>query len=347
MDNTILISTPPHVKTRRTTKKIMLDVIIALIPCAIMGIVYFGVDAFCVEITAILGAVEGEFVYFFIYKGGFKKKCANARQVCADWWQQFDYTSIVTGLILALIVPSHTPWYATLIGALFSIIIVKMVFGGTGKNIVNPAATGRVFMLISFSVIASGFAATTIGAIGNGATLTTGATNLTEMLENGGTESMSLVDLLLGTGVSGCIGETCKVAIIVGGVYLCIRKVIKWWQPLLFIGTAWLFTLFLNGCDPTVATQYTLSGGLLFGAVFMATDYCTSPKNLYGQLVYYFCLGLLTAVLRQATHIEVVSFVIMLCNILTPLIDRYIMRRPFGYIKAKKTFKKMKKGKEV
>ncbi|MCD8205223.1 MAG: RnfABCDGE type electron transport complex subunit D [Clostridia bacterium] len=345
MDNTILISTPPHVKTPRTTKKIMLDVIIALIPCIIAAVLFFSWDAFFVIITSVLGAVEAEFIYYFIFKGGFKKKCQNAKKVCLDWLDEFDFSSIVTGLILALILPSHTPWYATLIGVVFSIIIVKMVFGGTGKNIVNPAATGRVFMLISFSVITSGWAATTIGTIGE-SSLATGATNLSGMLSNG-VESISMIDLFLGTGVTGCIGETCKVAIILGYIYLCARKVIKWWQPLLFIATAWLFTLFLNGCDAEIATEYTLSGGLIFGAVFMATDYCTSPKNMYGQLVYYFCLGLLTAVLRQATHVEVVSFVIMLCNILTPLIDRYIMRKPFGYIKPVKDKTKKKTGKEV
>ncbi len=337
MDNTILISTPPHVKTHRTTKKIMLDVIIALIPAAVAGIVYFGIDAFVLIISAVLAAVASEFIYYFIFKGGFAKKCKNAKQVCINWWKQFDYTSIVTGLILALILPTEqVTWYETAIGSLFAIVIVKMVFGGTGKNIVNPAATGRVFMFISFATAMTAFGATAAyGAILDGGTITTSATNLSNLLK-GNSDSLSLLDLFLGTGLSGCIGETCKLAIIVGFIYLVIRKVIKWWQPVLYVAVTWLFSLFLNGCDPLVATQLTLSGGLIFGAVFMATDYVTSPKCLYGQLVYYAVLGLLTAVLRQATNLEVVSFVILLGNILTPLIDRYIIRRPFGYIKAKK-----------
>ncbi len=334
MDNSVVISTPPHVKTSRTTKQIMLDVVIALLPAAIMGIVYFGVNAFVIEITAVLSAVAAEFVYYFIAKGGFAKKCKNAGEVCKKWWKQFDYTSIVTGLILALILPSTAAWYETLLGAVFAIVIVKMLFGGTGKNLVNPAATGRVFMFISFSI--TSFVACNISALSSASTLTTGATYLSGTLLGDGSDAMSLLDLFLGTGLSGCIGETCKAAILLGFIYLVVRKVIRWWQPLLYIAVTFLMSLFLNGCNAMTALQLTLSGGLIFGAVFMATDYVTSPKGMYGQIVYYIFLGVLTAVLRQATHLEVVSFVIMLGNIVTPLIDTYIVRKPFGYKREKK-----------
>ena len=348
MDSSIVISTPPHVKSKRTTKSIMLDVIIALLPAAICGIIFFGVDAFILEITAVLGAVATEFVYFFIEKGGFAKKCKNAGAVCKLWWKQFDYTSIVSGLILALIVPPAVAWYEILIGAIFAIAIVKMVFGGTGKNLVNPACMGRIFIFISFASVGT-WIAPNFDAI-NASEITTGATYLSGALLKGNGDAMSLVDLLLGSGLAGCIGETCKIALLVGYVYLCVRKVIKWWQPLLYV----VLSAFLSVClaaipedgvsagfDIALFPAFALSGGLMFGAIFMATDYVTSPKGVYGQLVYYICLAVLTSLLRYLTSIEVVSFVILIMNLFVPLIDKYIVRKPFGY----KREKKVKEGK--
>lgn len=340
MDNSIVISTPPHVKSRRTTKGIMLDVLIALLPAAVMGIVYFRLNAFILEITAVLAAVTTEFVYFFIKNKGFSYKCRHAGEVCAKWWKQFDYTSIVTGLILALILPPTTKWYEVLIGAIFAIAIVKMVFGGTGKNLVNPAATGRIFMFLSFSLTV--YTACAYEPISLDSQLFTGPTHLSGWLLSGNSAGqMTWLDLFIGTGVAGCIGETCKIALILGYVYLVVRKVIKWWQPLLYIVVA----CFLSVCFAAIDTKtfeiklfldYMLSGGLMFGAIFMATDYVTSPKGVYGQIVYYVALGVLTAVLRYFTKYEVVSFVIMLMNLLVPLIDTYIVRKPFGYKKVKK-----------
>ena len=348
MDSSIVISTPPHVKSKRTTKSIMLDVISALLPAAICGIIFFGVDAFILEITAVLGAVATEFVYFFIEKGGFAKKCKNAGAVCKLWWKQFDYTSIVSGLILALIVPPAVAWYEILIGAIFAIAIVKMVFGGTGKNLVNPACMGRIFIFISFASVGT-WIAPNFDAI-NASEITTGATYLSGALLKGNGDAMSLVDLLLGSGLAGCIGETCKIALLVGYVYLCVRKVIKWWQPLLYV----VLSAFLSVClaaipedgvsagfDIALFPAFALSGGLMFGAIFMATDYVTSPKGVYGQLVYYICLAVLTSLLRYLTGIEVVSFVILIMNLFVPLIDKYIVRKPFGY----KREKKVKEGK--
>ena len=350
MDNSIVISTPPHVKSRRTTKGIMLDVVIALLPAAIMGIVYFRLNAFIIMLTSVLAAVATEFVYFFIANKGFSGRCSHAGEVCKKWWKQFDYTSVVTGLILALILPPTTKWYEVLIGAIFSIAIVKMVFGGTGKNLVNPAATGRIMMFISFSI--TSYTACAIGSVGSGSIIFTGATNLAGLLPSAGSGAaagsyISLLDLFLGTGVAGCIGETCKLALIIGYLYLVIRKVIKWWQPLLYIVVA----SFLSVCFAAIGStfeinlflDFAMSGGLMFGAIFMATDYVTSPKGVYGQIVYYVSLGVLTAVLRYLTKVEVVSFVIMIMNLLVPLIDTYIVRKPFGY----KKIKKAKKQKEV
>ena len=337
MDNSIVISTPPHVKSKRTTKGIMLDVLIALLPAAVMGIVYFRLNAFILELTAVLAAVATEFVYFFIKNKGFSKQ---AGAVCKKWWKQFDYTSIVTGLILALILPATVKWYEVLIGAIFSIAIVKMVFGGTGKNLVNPAATGRIFMFLSFSIAT--YTACAYNPISADSQLFTNATNLSGWLLSGNDAAkMTWLDLFIGTGVAGCIGETCKIALVLGYIYLVARKVIKWWQPLLVI----VPSCFLSVCFAAMGSKtfeiglfldYMLSGGLIFAAIFMATDYVTSPKGIYGQIVYYIAIGVLTAALRYLTKYEVVSFVIMLMNLLVPLIDTYIVRKPFGYKKVKK-----------
>lgn len=347
IDNTVIISTPPHVRSRRTTRGIMGDVAIALAPAAIAGIVFFGWMALVIELVAVLGCVATEFCYYFIANGGFAKKCKNAGKVCQKWWKQFDLSSVVTGLILALILPVTVKWYEVLIGSIFAIAIVKMFFGGTGKNLVNPAATGRVVMFLSFSITA--YVATQIGPVMDGSELFTGATNLGGLLANstyGYTEPTSLVtnlDLFLGTGVAGCIGETSKLAILIGFIYLCVRKVIKWWQPLLFLAVfGCASVLFMGG----LYEKYTfnielflpsiLSGGVVFAAVFMFTDYVTSPKGVYGQLVYYIVAAVLLALLRYLTRIEVASFVILIMNILVPLIDKYCIRKPFGYVKEKK-----------
>ncbi|MBO5327736.1 MAG: RnfABCDGE type electron transport complex subunit D [Clostridia bacterium] len=349
MDNNIVISTPPHIKGKRTTKCIMLDVLIALIPAAVMGVVYFGLKALLLEAVAILGAVATEFVYYFIAQGGFKDKCANALETCKKWLNQFDFTSAITGLILALIVPVTVNWYEVLIGSVFAVAVVKMLFGGTGKNLVNPAITGRIFMFISFTLtvfIAPNFEAIkwwdlSANLIPDDGVLQVGATVLSGNLLQGKGVGTSLLDLLLGSGVAGCIGETCKVAIIAGYIYLCARKIIKWWQPLLVVlscgvlGTV-LMSVQKEAFDIAFFLPSILSGGLLFGAVFMATDYVTSPKGFAGQVIYYVAIGLFTALLRHYTKIEVISFTIMLLNLVVPLIDIYTVRKPFGYKKTSK-----------
>ena len=345
MDNSIVISTPPHVKSKRTTRGIMLDVCIALLPCAIAGIVYFGWLALMLELVAVVACVATEFVYYFIANKGFANKCKDAGKVCLRWWKQFDFTSVVTGLILALILPATTKWYEILIGSIFSIAIVKMLFGGTGKNLVNPASAGRVFMAISFAAVST-YTAANFPTLNMQSPVFSGATNLSNLLSAYPDTNITVLDLFLGTGVAGCIGETCKLAIIVGYVYLCVRDVIKWWQPLLFIVVFGFAAVFMSGFafiatggyifDMKLFLPHLFSGGVLFGAVFMFTDYVTSPKGVYGQIVYYAVAGLLVAVLRYFTKLEVTSFVIMLMNLFVPLIDKYIIRKPFGYVKVKK-----------
>ena len=354
MDNSIIVSTPPHVKTKRTTRDIMLDVVIAMLPCAIAGVVFFGWQALCIILMSVFACVATEFVYFFIANKGFSQKCKKAGEVCRRWARQFDLTSVVTGLILALIIPVTDKWYEVLyeviIGGIIAIAVVKMMFGGTGKNLVNPAALARVFMFLSFTLTV--YTACKVDAILPSAiplkdgTVVTGATNINGILTlSKGKDPASYLSnlyLFLGTGVPGCIGETSKAAILLGYIYLVVRKVLKWWQPLLFLGVFGICAVLLAGftfdsytLDISLFLPSILSGGAVFGGVFMLTDYVTSPKGGLGQLIYYAGAGVLLAVLRHVTQMEVISFVILIMNLLVPLIDKYAIKKPFGYSKAK------------
>lgn len=342
MDNTVVISTPPHVKARKTTRKIMLDMIIALLPCAVMGIVYFGLNALMIELVSVAACVATEFVYYFIANKGFANKCRDALGVIKRWARQFDFTSIVTALILALVVPSTVKWYEILIGGIFAIAVVKMLFGGTGKNLVSPSSSARVFMFLSFTTMTS-YVAANVGAINQLADLNAGATNLSGALLQGEQSAYSLADLFLGSGIAGCIGETCKLAVLVGYVYLVVRGVIKWWQPVLFLLVFGFAAVAMSGLygetytyDMSQFLPHVLSGGVAFASVFMITDYVTSPKGVYGQIFYLIVTALLIAVLRYFTKIEVASFAIFIMNLFVPLIDRYFIRKPFGYKREKK-----------
>ncbi len=326
MENKVLTYThSPHAKAPRTTRQIMLHVCIALLPATVMSIVYFGLNAFLLILLSLASAVLSEGVYLLIMR-------KSVKQIV----KQFDCSTCVTGLLVALSMGSQTPLYVPVFASAFAIIVVKMIFGGTGKNLVNPAVTGRIFAFISFTaVMASGWIAPSIGAIATETLPTTGATVLTNMLEKG-VFGLSNVDLLLGTGVLGCMGETCKVALIVGGIYLAIVGIINIIHPIIYIAIAGFMAVCLNGFDFAYFLPSILSGGLIFGAIFMATDYTTTPNTTLGNIIYFVLLGVVTAVLRYFTKMEVVSFVILLMNLIVPLIDKFVVTRPFGYFKPKK-----------
>ncbi|MCR4660559.1 MAG: RnfABCDGE type electron transport complex subunit D [Clostridia bacterium] len=336
------VNSGPHVRSSITTRRIMFDVCIALLPSLVMGLVYFGGPAAFTVAIAVVGALLSEFCY---------KLCQRKKvsQIIAE----FDFTSLITGLILGLILPplDYSHWYIPLLSSIFAIIAVKMIFGGTGKNIVNPAVTGRIFAFIAFlSVVSSYFPNPEINTLNN--TIVAGATPLTQFLKNGfdmQAVGITNVDLLLGTGLAGSIGETCKVAILVGYIYLSVRKVIKWQYPLIYVGVTGLISVFCAKCDFNVFLPSILSGGLLFGAVFMATDYVTSPVGTLAQYVYYVILGVITGLLRFGTSIEVVSFAILLGNLIVPLLSIYLKPRHFGEKKIfeiiKEKLPKKKEGK--
>jgi RnfABCDGE-type electron transport complex D subunit len=322
------LSSSPHVKSPRTTKQIMIHVCIALLPAAIMGIVYFGGMAALILALSLVSAVASEFIYLLICKKSFKQIV-----------KEFDFTSCVTGLLVGLSIGVQSPIYVPVLASIFAIVVVKMLFGGTGKNLVNPAVTGRIFAFMSFtSVMANGWVLPSVASLVGGTSInpTTSATVLTEIFTGKALPTLSNLDLFLGTGLSGCIGETCKLALIFGGIYLAVLGIINIGYPIIYIVVTGLFSVCLNGFNFEFFLPTILSGGLILGAFFMATDYTSTPNTTLGNIIYFALLGLVTAGLRQATHMEVVSFAILLMNLFVPLIDKFIINKPFGFKKVKK-----------
>ena len=307
MSNKLHISTSPHIRTSRTTSGVMLDVVIALMPATIAGIILFGLRALAVIATCVLTCVISEALFNLITK---------KQQTISD------FSAVVTGLLIALNLSDNCPLWQAAIGSFFAIIVVKCLFGGLGSNLVNPAITARVFMLISFGTMAR-------ASFPVGVDTLSGATPLAELAQSGVT-SPSLLDLFLGKH-GGAIGETCALALMIGLLYLLVRKVITWHIPISFIGTVYLLSLCYEGFDPIAALMWILSGGLFIGAIFMATDYVTSPSTSVGKLVFGIGCGVLTVIIRfWGTYPEGVSFAILFMNILTPYIDRLTPRKIFG-----------------
>ena len=305
MDNLLHLSASPHIHSTHSTKRVMIEVALSLLPAAIAGVVIFGLRALAVIAICIGSAVLSEFLFNIIIK---KEQTVG------------DFSAVVTGLLLALNLPANIPFWQAIVGSAFAIVVVKCCFGGIGKNIVNPAITARVFMLVAFGEMAKG-AFPTVDTVSS-------ATPLATLAENG--THPDLLTLLLGS-YGGAIGETCTLALILGGVYLTIRHIISWHLPVAFIGTTFLFTFVLVDFNAVTALAYTLSGGLFIGAIFMATDYVTSPATWGGQLLFGALAGIITVMIRIfGNYPEGVSFAILFMNILTPYIDIWTSRKIIG-----------------
>lgn len=303
----------------------MIDVCVALLPALVMGAVYFGLYALLLVALAVFSAVAAEFIYLLA-----------AGEKFSDIARKFDFSSCVTGLLIGLTIGTNYPWYAPVFGSAFAIVAVKMLFGGTGKNVVNPAITGRIFIFISFQWAVGGWVLPNVLSVtGVLSDAVTSATAVTFVSQNT-VPAFSLFDLTLGTGLYGCIGETCKIALLIGGVYLAVKGVINIGYPAIYIAVTGLTTVIIGGFDFALFLPAILSGGLFIGAIFMATDYVTTPNTTVGNIVYFTALGVLTAVLRYATKMEAVSFAILLMNLTVPLIDKFILHKPFGYKKPRK-----------
>lgn len=305
----LAVSSSPHIRSSVTTSRIMLDVIIALIPALIAGCVIFGLRALAVVATCVASAVLSEFLFNVITK---KEQTIG------------DFSAIVTGMILGLNLHANAPIWQCVIGAVFAIIVVKCFFGGLGCNFANPAITARVFLLVSFAGTLGGGA---VPKLSNNPELVSGATPLS-VLKDGG-ELPKMLDMLLGMR-GGAIGETCTLALIIGFIYLVIRKVINFEIPLIFVGTVFVLSLIVDNSFIT-ATYQIVSGGLVFGAVFMATDYVTTPITRSGKMIFAFGCGLITFLVRYfGNYPEGVSFAILFMNILSPYIERWTQKKALG-----------------
>lgn len=300
MNQLLHVSASPHIKDRVTTSSIMLDVIIALIPATLFGIIQFKINALLIIVTTITTCVLAEYLY-----ERFMKKTITIK----------DLSAVVTGLILALNLPSTVPLWLPVIGGLFAIIVVKQFYGGLGQNFMNPALAARCFLLISFTGRMTNFAFDGMTSSTPLAILKTG-------------ESFDLFKMFIGN-ISGTIGETSTVALLIGVVYLLIKGVIKLTIPMTYIITFSIFTLLFSPCsfDFYYLACELCGGELILGAFFMATDYVTSPMDQKGQIIYGVLLGVLTGLFRFfGTSTEGVSYAIIISNLLVPLIDKFTLK---------------------
>lgn len=302
MSKQLTLSVSPHIHSGRSTSRIMMDVLIALAPAAIAGVIIFGLRALLVLAVTVLSSVGFEALYNLLLK---KEQTVG------------DLSAAVTGLLLGLNLPANIPLWQCVIGSLFAVIVVKALFGGLGCNPVNPAITARVFMLVAFGAMATAANPTIVDTVA-------GATPLASE------KATSLLDLLLGVH-GGALGETCAIALLAGLVYLLIRRVITWHIPVSFVGCVFVCSFFMEGMDLTAAVAAILSGGLLIGAIFMATDYVTSPVTAWGKIIFGVGAGLITFLIRYfGVYPEGVSFAILFMNILTPYIDSWTRHKIFG-----------------
>lgn len=300
------VSVSPHIRDKSSTTKIMADVCIALLPTLAFGVWHFGWNALVIIISAVVSCVLSEIIFELITK----------KPITV-----FDLSAVVTGLIIALNMPPTVAWWIPAIGGVFAIIVIKMLFGGIGQNIMNPALGARCFLLISFASRMTNFAVDGVSSATPLAALKAG-------------ETVDLLDMFLGLH-NGCIGEVSVAAILVGFIYLVIKKVISVRIPVIYVGSAmvFIFLFSLSGGVPSLnyMAGQLLTGGLAAGAVFMATDYTTSPITKGGQIIYALLLGFLTAVFRVlGSSAEGVSYAIIISNLCVPLIEKISVPKAFG-----------------
>lgn len=304
MSDLMKVSSNPHIRSKVTTSSIMQAVVLALLPAAGFGIYNFGIDALILILVTVASTVLTE----YIYEKLMKKKITIG-----------DYSAVVTGLLLALNLPSSAPWWIGVIGGVFAILVVKMLFGGLGQNFMNPALAARCFLLLSFTSIMTNFECDTY----------TGATPLAA-LKNG--ESVNILDMVIGK-TAGTIGETSMIAIVIGACILILFGIIDLRIPGSYIVSFVIFICLFggHGIDTAYISAQLAGGGLMLGAFFMATDYVTRPITPKGQYVYGILLGILTGIFRLfGPSAEGVSYAIIIGNLLVPLIEKATLPKAFG-----------------
>lgn len=309
-----IVTSTPHIRSNDSIEKIMRDVLIALAPACIMGIYFFGIKALLIMAVTVGSCVLFEFLFQKI-----TKQTITVR----------DLSAAVTGLLLAMNLPVSSPVWMPVVGSFFAIVIVKQLFGGLGQNFMNPALAARAFLLTSYPAKMTNW---TVDGVSS-------PTPLVQLKHMGLTPTNSdYINALIGN-VGGCIGETCAIALIIGGIYLLVKKIISWRIPAVYLGTVFLLSWILgrNGAFTGAPVYEILTGGLLLGAIFMATDYSTSPITPLGQIIMGVGCGLLTVIIRfYGGYPEGVSYSILLMNLAVPLIDKFTKPRVFGVSKEVK-----------
>lgn len=302
MSKLLNVSASPHVRSKETTQSIMADVCIAMLPAAAFGVFQFGFHALLVLIVTVAACVLSEYVFQKLLKLPLTVS---------------DLSAAVTGMILALNMPANIPLWIPALGGIFAIIVVKQLYGGIGQNFMNPALAGRCFLLISFAGKMSDFAMDGWS----------GATPLAQLKAG---EAVDVAAMFIGK-IPGTIGEVSVIALLVGGIYLAVKKVISLRIPVTYILTVAVFAFIFGKQDMSYVMAHICGGGLVFGAFFMATDYVTSPITPKGQIVFGVLLGILTGLFRIfGGSAEGVSYAIIICNLLVPLIERFTLPTAFG-----------------
>lgn len=298
----------PHIRQRISVRSIMADVVIALLPATAASVYFFGMDAALIILVSVATCVASEGLW----------QMTTGRKVMIG-----DLSAVVTGLLIAFNLPASVPLWLPAVGGVFAIVVVKQFYGGMGQNIVNPALAARALLLASWPVQMTNWTVDGVSA----------ATAL-DVLKRGSEAGVlpPFSDVFLGS-VGGCLGETSVLALIIGGAYLLLRRVITWHIPAVYIGTVFVLTLFLgrDGFFMGNGLYEICAGGLMIGAFFMATDYTTSPMTAAGKIVFAAGCGVLTTVIRlYGGYAEGVSYSILIMNLFVPVIDRYVVPRPFG-----------------
>ncbi|MGI5959075.1 MAG: RnfABCDGE type electron transport complex subunit D [Massiliimalia sp.] len=309
MDRLFVVTPSPHITSKRTTATIMRDVVIALMPALVASVIFFGLRALLVEAVCVVSCILFEYL---------SRRVMKRENTISDW------SAVVTGLLLAYNLPVSIPLWMAVLGSFFAIVIVKQLFGGIGQNFANPAITARIFLFVSFAGAMTTwmppfYYSGKVDAVSV-------ATPLTDIA------AANTLDLFLGN-VPGCLGETSALALLIGGIYLVVRKIISPAIPAMYLGTVFVLSLCF-GVDPV---KELFAGGVMLGAIFMATDYSTSPTTLKGKLIFGFGCGLVTICIRVfGNYPEGTSFAILFMNVVCPLIDRYTKTKPFGTEKEKR-----------
>jgi len=327
LENELLVTSSPHIRSNESVQRIMLDVVIALVPAIIGSVYFFGINA----LKLILISVASSVFFEALIQKAFK------RQITIN-----DFSAVITGILLAFNLPASAPWWLPIMGSAFVIIVVKQLFGGLGSNFMNPALAGRAMLLTSWPAHMSTFTGTRPDVVATATPLaimkygmaSDGAASatveaVTSASSSQGAALPELWDMFIGN-IPGAIGETSALLLLIGALYLIVRHVIDWKIPVFYIGTTFIMLVIL-GVDAELLPYHMLGGGLILGAFFMATDYASSPVTPIGRIIFGIGAGILTALIRvKGGYPEGVSYSILLMNVATPLIEKFTQPRVFG-----------------